>query len=88
MRKVQSQIISKSFLNFINTEFAAATLICWPIMLLHREKKTSLLVVKNVSLYFFIRDLIILSFVLRERRRVVTRDRKLSMPCLNLEIKE
>ena len=27
------------FLNFKKTEFAAATLICWPIILLHNEKK-------------------------------------------------
>ena len=37
------------FLNFKKTEFAAATLICCPIILLHNEKKTSLRVVKFVS---------------------------------------
>ena len=37
------------FLNFKNTEFAAATLICCPIILLHNEKKISFLVVKIFS---------------------------------------
>ena len=38
------------FLNFKNTELAAATLICWPIILLQREKKTSFLVTSAPSL--------------------------------------
>ena len=37
------------FLNFKKTEFAAATLICCPIILFHKEKKISLLDVKIVS---------------------------------------
>ena len=54
------------FLNFKKTAFAAATLICWPIILLHSEKKTSFLEVKIVSegdLYFFIKADIVLSFL-------------------------
>ena len=38
------------FLNFKNTELAAATLICWPIILLQREKKTSFRVIRLPSL--------------------------------------
>ena len=37
------------FLNFKKTELAAATLICCPIILLHKEKKTSLLDVRIIS---------------------------------------
>ena len=37
------------FLNLKKTEFAAATLICWPIILLHSEKKISFLDVIIVS---------------------------------------
>ena len=37
------------FLNFKKTEFAAATLICCPIILLHNEKKISFLDVRIVS---------------------------------------
>ena len=50
-----------SFLNFKNTEFAAATLICCPIILLHKDKKISFLVVKVLSLYLEISFFIILS---------------------------
>ena len=39
-------------LNFKKTELAAATLICWPIILLHREKKTSFLDVRTVVIEF------------------------------------
>ena len=38
------------FLNFKKTEFAAVTLICCPIILLHNEKKTSFLVIRAPSL--------------------------------------
>ena len=38
------------FLNFKKTEFAAATLICCPIILLQSEKKTSFLVTNDLSL--------------------------------------
>ena len=38
------------FLNLKKTKFAAATLICWPIILLHNEKKTSLRVTRLPSL--------------------------------------
>ena len=37
------------FLNFKKTELAAATLICCPIILLHKEKNTSFLDVKITS---------------------------------------
>jgi hypothetical protein len=36
----------QALLNLEKMELAAATLICWPIILLQREKKTSLRVVK------------------------------------------
>ena len=54
------------FLNLKKTAFAAATLICCPIILLHNEKKISLRVVKIVSkgpLYFAINLDSILSFL-------------------------
>ena len=47
------------FLNLKKTEFAAATLICCPIILLHNEKKISFLVVKTASdgdLYLLIKN--------------------------------
>jgi hypothetical protein len=54
------------FLNLKKTEFAAATLICCPIILLHNEKKISFLVVKTASdgdLYLLIKEDITLSFL-------------------------
>ena len=60
--RIQS-LITKS--NFKKTEFAAITLICCPIILLHKEKKISFLEVSIVSdgeLYWVITFLIILSF--------------------------
>jgi hypothetical protein len=54
------------FLNFKKTEFAAITLICCPIILLHNEKKISFLEVSMVSdgdLYLIINFFIILSFL-------------------------
>ena len=51
--------------HFKKTELAAATLICCPIILLHREKQTSFLEVSTVSegdLYFLIKEHIVLSF--------------------------
>ena len=54
------------FPDFKKTELAAATLICWPIILLQREKKTSFLEVSTVSegdLYFLIKEDIVLSLL-------------------------
>jgi hypothetical protein len=54
------------FLNFRKTEFAAATLICCPIILLHNEKKISFLEVSTASegdLYLLINEDITLSLL-------------------------
>ena len=50
LMRPESDDFYKLILDFKNTELAAATLICWPIMLLHNEKNTSFLVINDPSL--------------------------------------